>query len=96
MWASTGSGRIEIQMTLEQARGASHSGDCSDDVLALSQEPRIARQLAKIDAEVLRRELEEYGAWDAEQLADHEENLQRILWLLACDVREENVGKRTR
>lgn len=90
MWASTGSGRIELQMTRAQAESASHSGSCDSDVLALSHEPRIARQLAKIDQEILRNELREYGAWDSEELLDHNQNLQRILWILAGDIVEGN------
>ena len=92
MWWSSSSGRIELQMTLYQARSASHQGQCIDDVLALSRVPKIAKQLAKVDPEVLRGELREYGA-DAEQLADHDENLQRLLWLAAGDITEENVSK---
>ncbi len=88
LWASTSSGRIEIQMTLEQAQSASHQGQCDDDVRALSGALGIAEQLAALDPEVLRDELREHGAWEDEQLADHSENLQRILWLLAGDVVE--------
>jgi hypothetical protein len=89
LWFASSSGRIELRMTLEQAKSASHSGSCDDDVKALSQAPAIAEQLAKIDPTVLSGELKEYGAWDAEELADHDQNLQRILWLAACDIREQ-------
>ena len=82
------SGRIELQMTLEQAESASHSGDCDEDTQELSKVPAIAEQLGKIDAVTLSDDLKEYGAWDAEELADHAQNLQRILWLAACDIAE--------
>jgi hypothetical protein len=49
MWFSTSSGRIELKMTLDQARSASHQGQCDSDVRDLSKVPAIARQLAKID-----------------------------------------------
>jgi len=88
MWFSTGSGRIELQMTLEEARSASHQGQCDADVLALSRVPKVRRQLDKLDAELLRAELREYGAWDANELSDHNQNLQRILWLAASDIAE--------
>ena len=88
MWYSSSSGRIELQLTLSQAQSASHSGQCDADVLALSKVPSIARQLAKIDPEVLRSELREYGAWDAKELADHDQNIQRILWIAAGDIKE--------
>lgn len=89
MWFSTGSGRIEIQMTLAQAQSASHQGRCDDDVTALMGEPKIARQLAKIPADILRDELREYGAWEDDELTDHDTNLLRILWIAAGDIVEE-------
>ena len=88
MWYTSGSGRIELQMTLEQARSASHRGQCDADVLALSRVRSIARQLSKVDAALLRDELREYGAWDAAELADHDANLQRLLWLAASSIVE--------
>lgn len=89
-WCSS-SGRIEIQMTKAQAASASHQGQCDDDVFALSLEPKIARQLAKIDPEKLRIELAEYGAWDDDELLDHVQNLQRVLWVAACDITDGNI-----
>lgn len=86
-------GSIEVQMTLEQARSASHPGNCDEDVKYLSQVPAIARQLRKIDAAELSSALSEYGAWDAEQLADHDENLQRLVWIAAVDIVEEQYEK---
>lgn len=88
MYACTSSGRIELKMTRAQAAGASHSGSCDSDVLALSHEPAIHRQLEAIDPGLLRAELREYGAWDDEELQDHQQNLQRILWILAGDINE--------
>lgn len=32
--------------------------------------------------------LKSYGAWDAEELSDHAENLRRLVWLTGCDLRE--------
>jgi hypothetical protein len=52
--------------------------------------PVIADQLAKIDQFVLSSELKEYGAWEGEELSDHGLNLQRILWLAACDITEQD------
>jgi hypothetical protein len=82
-------GRIELQITMDDARSGSHQGACDDDVRALSQAPYIAEQLANIDPVKLASELEGYGAWDAEQLADHDQNLQRILWLACGYIAEE-------
>jgi hypothetical protein len=61
--------------------------------MALSQNRKIRRQLERIDPEVLRKELREYGAWDDEDLADHAQNLQRILWIAAGDIVENQWSK---
>ena len=57
--------------------------------MALSKRPEIAKQLDEIDPEKLRKELEEYGAWDDVELADHAQNLQRFLWCAAGDIKDE-------
>jgi hypothetical protein len=81
--------RFEIKMTKEQARSASHQGRCDDDVVALVKTPAIRRQLDMIGPEKIAAELAEYGAWDAEELADEEQNDCRIIWIAAGDIREE-------
>ena len=86
MYACTSSGRIELQMTKAQAARCSHSGPCDADVLTLSQVPAVRRQLAKIDPALLRAELREISDWSDTELADHEQNLQRLLWCLANDI----------
>lgn len=87
-WFTTSSGRIEIEMTTEQAASVSHSGQCDDDVLALSQVPEIKKQVDAIDKDLLAKELDEYGAWDETELSDHEQNIQRIVWIAGCDIDE--------
>lgn len=79
---------LELEMTLEQARSASHQGSCDDDVEALAKVPEIAAQLDKMDVDTIRAGLKESGAWDAEELADDEQNRRRAVWLAACDIRE--------
>jgi hypothetical protein len=81
--------RFSIEMTKAQAESASHSGPCDEDVEGLLNTPKLRRQLAKLDPETLRLTLKEYGAWDAEELADHEQNLHRIVWIAAGDISEE-------
>lgn len=86
----TSSGRIELEMSTAQAESASHSGSCDDDdVMALSRDPYIAEQLTKIDPALLARELSGYGAWDETELADHDQNLQRLVWIAAGDIADE-------
>jgi len=86
MWFSTSSGRIELQISKNQAHLGYRSGKCDLDVMALSQVPSIAKQLARIDRDTLRAELREYGAWSDEELTDHCQNLQRLLWLACGDI----------
>ena len=93
MWWSSGSGRIELKMTLAQARSVSHPGECDADVEKLIRVPAIARQLVKLDKELLARELKEYGAWDAEELADHAANQRRIVWIAGGNIVEEHAVK---
>ncbi len=90
MYWTTGSGRIELQITKRQAASASHPGPCDAEVLALSQVPAIRRQLERIDPTLLRDELREWGAWDETELADHAQNLQRLVWLAAGDIADGN------
>lgn len=91
LWFTSGSGRIEIGMTLDDAKSGAHQGQCDEDVLSLSKVPDIAKQLDAIEPALLASELREYGAWDEDELADHRQNLQRILWLACNDIREEAV-----
>ena len=89
---SAGSGRaLHLEMTREQAESAAHSGRCDDDVDTLLHDPEIARQIETWDADALAAELREYGAWDAEELADHDANLARMVWLAANDITEGNI-----
>ncbi len=83
----------DIEMTYEEALSMSHSGRCDEDVARCRKIPHIKAQLDKIDAYELRRELFSYGAWDDEELQDHEVNLDRILWIAACDIVQEKYQK---
>ena len=83
--------RFTISMTLAQARECSAPGrDAEPYIVALLRDPRITRQLAKISAATVAAELRECGAWSHDELADHDANLRRILWLAASNLREEH------
>ena len=88
MYWTSSSGRIELNITKAQAAQGSHQGQCDNDVFLVSQEPSIRRQLNKIEPALLREELRGYGAWDEEELTDHAQNLQRLLWLACGDIVE--------
>jgi len=90
MYWTTGSGRIELNITKANAAICSHQGQCDDDVNLVNQLPSIKKQLAKIDPMLLASELKEYGAWDEDELKDHAQNLQRLLWIAAGDIMDGN------
>ena len=82
--------RFELQMTKEQALSASQPGkDASEDVAELLKLPAIRRQLDKITPETIKAELSKYGAWDDIELADDQQNRARLVWIAACNIREE-------
>lgn len=61
----------------------SHSGDCRADVEYHLSLPKFQKQFKKIDQALIFEELKEYGAWNAEKLADTRMNQIRILWIAA-------------
>ena len=88
--------RFEIQMSLKEAKSASHPGPCDEDVDALLKLPKIAKQLDKIGHDRIRDELREYGAWDEEELANWEDCKARIVWIAAGNICEEVFEKYNR
>lgn len=82
--------RFTIEMTKAQALSASHQGQCDQGVYALVQHPKIARQLAKICPKDISEELKEYGAWDGDDLSNEGDNEQRIVWIAACNIKEDS------
>jgi len=85
-WYSSSCGRIEFQLTMREAKRGYHSGQCETDVLELRKTARIKAMLAKLKPDAVRLVLKEFGTWDATELADHDANLTRILWIACGDV----------
>jgi hypothetical protein len=81
-------GRIELQITKKQALSCSHAGQCDADVAELMKAPAINRQLKKLNPVIVAACLKEYGAWNDAELADHNDNLTRLLWCACCDIAE--------
>ena len=88
MWAPFN--RFELNITKRDAAIGSHPGPCDADISALRTVPYIRRQLATLDPEALRTELKDYGAWDDTELADHDANLDRILWIACGNITDDN------
>lgn len=85
-------GAVEFELTIDDALSVSGPGDATSNVDALMRVPYVREQLDKIDPEELRRELEGYGAWGEEELADHEENLRRFVWVAGNNIVELEEG----
>jgi len=77
--------RFEIEMSGNAVLDCSHSGDCAADVENHAAE---IKRSERCTPEALAKELAEYGAWNAEELADDAANWQRIVWLAAGDLSE--------
>lgn len=93
MWWTDSPGRIELKITLADAESCYHPGPCDMDVADLRTKPSIQRQLAKLDPATVKSSIQDYGAWDDDDLADHEANLDRLLWIACCDISEEAFEK---
>ena len=89
-WWSAGSGLVELRLTRDQWESCSGQGRQDDNVAELRRVPSVRKQLDALDPARVAAELREYGAWDAEQLANHDDNLDRLLWIACCDLREES------
>ena len=50
--------------------------------------PYIKKQIKSIDPEQLKKELNDFGAWDEDELNNHEDNLMRWVWISAGDIVE--------
>ena len=81
--------RFAIELTSDQAHAGSHQGQCDSDIADLRLDRAVDKELSRLPADDVRDELREYGAWEDDELADHEANLNRILWLACGQITEE-------
>lgn len=88
---SSGCGRIELQLDLDDAAQGSHPGPCDADIAELRAVPYIAEQLAALDPALVSDILREYGAWDDAERAIHQDNLDRLLWIACGDLTDMEV-----
>lgn len=77
--------RFALDLPAECVKDCSHSGSCDDDV-----EYWVGKIEITIPPEQIAAELKEYGAWDAEELEDKEQNIKRLIWIAAGNISEEN------
>lgn len=78
--------RFHIDLPEACVADCSHSDQCHDDVVFWSKKINLDH----IDNQTLGRELKDYGCWSNEELEDRQANLERILWIAACNIKEES------
>ena len=76
--------RFEFQLPADCVGDCHHQGACDADVE--HWQGRV--DLSGIPDEALAAELQGYGAWSAEELADRQANERRILWIAAGDIQD--------
>ena len=86
MYWTSSSGRIELNIPQGLESVGYHSGACDSDIAELMELDSIKAQLSAIVPQVLSDELKEFGAWDDLELANHGDNLARILWIACGDL----------
>jgi len=64
------------------------SGSADSAIAEMRTLAEVIAELSAIDPEKLKMELKEYGAWDDSELSNHNDNLDRILWLACLDIQE--------
>lgn len=86
VWWGSGCGRIELLISRYLAENTATPGDNLPMVQVAVRE--LQDQLDKLDPKLVANELREYGAWEDEELTDHERNLERLVWLACWDLVE--------
>lgn len=72
-----------LNITKAVANECSRSGNNEYSVNYYMNLPKYKKQLLKLDKEQVRQELNDLGAWEDDELENHNDNLQRLFWL-AC------------
>lgn len=80
---------VELEIEQEDIEACTHPGQCFHDVAYVRLKPYIMKQLDKINASDVRLYLSEFGAWDNEELQNHEENLLRLVWCACGSIEDE-------
>ena len=88
-WAYLGNSEIEIYLTKKDVKNGLHSGPCDDDIAKIIKKPYIKKQFNKITDNSLIATLQEYGAWDIDELQDRQQNSARIVWIACGDIQED-------
>lgn len=69
---------------LDRLRGCGGSGAQDANVAAFRRDFEVVG-----DEDTCRRYLRGYGAWEDDELQDHDANLSRLVWLTGCALAED-------
>ena len=86
--AQTGSGRIVIPLKGADINSICTMGSNDAAVESVFNKPCLRYWMTRYSKELIREEIRDYSDWTEEELSSDEENLQRLVWLLAWDVSE--------
>lgn len=75
----------QIKISPKDIKLLTKPGDATENVKMVAKKLYMVKQLANIPKESLVKELKEYGAWDDEELSNHNENLLRWIWICASE-----------
>lgn len=79
-------------MTKVEANNMNQLGvDNEANVRHYLKQPKFQRQFKKINPMDIANELNEYGSWSHQELANTYMNQVRILWIAAGDIKEGNI-----
>lgn len=80
---------LEFQIEKDHVENIAISGcDGLPLVTNAMKDKELKKELMSLDKQAIVNELSEYGAWDNEELLDHESNIIKLLWLAAWDISE--------
>jgi hypothetical protein len=85
--------RFTFTLRADTVESCCHQGDCGEDVKVALRTVGVRRVLEKLAPEAIRAELRDCGAWTEKDLADNGANLERILWIGACNIRDKLRAK---
>ena len=87
--------RFALELPGQCVLDCSGPGDATEAVqhwtsLRLRGTPNEIKRPAECTEENLAAELKEFGAWDAEELANDGDNWERIVWIAAGNISEDS------
>ncbi len=81
---------IELELSEDCINECGAGGmDVSDALEFWANEPAVAEQLATLSEADAAKLCTASGGWDDTQVGDLDTNLQRVLWMAACNARED-------